>query len=258
VSRLVWVAQVEVRVGEYHLGVRCNDLAIDERLRQLLGDRVVMDPAVRASLAIHRSEITGGDGRSMYSVYSDCNLIFTTRSMERSIAVVLAHLEHHLPRPPHPSHVLEVDAAAIVDDVGAVIVPWQLPYKEPATELRLERHDLRLYEAPSVWIDTQRAELIVPRQRLGITDSRQGRSRDAATQVGPRDLKGWVFLGTDEHVRVGLRPAGALVGALRRTYRHHDLAGNLRALEVLFGHVVPDVVDDLLDAAVIARRRLAT
>ena len=247
------MAQAEVRVGDFHIGVRTNAVDVIERVRDVLGHRLVSDPAVRASYAIHVTPGSGERARASYSVYHDCNRVLATWSLDRAIAVVVTRLEHHLPRPVHPIHLLEIDAAAILASEQAVLVPWALPYKAPATELRLQRHDLRVYEGASVWVDAARGELLVPGRRLLEPRGEELLRPQALTEPGRWPLCAWVFLGGAQHAEYGLSRAGALAWALGYTYRHHTLATNLRALSSLLAEMEVTVVRNIDEVPRVAR-----
>jgi hypothetical protein len=249
------VAQIEVRVGDYHVGVRTNALEVRERLTEVLSHLLVADPTVRASYAVYGSSDKSGERRT-YSVYYDCNRIRVTRSLDRAVAVVIAQLEQHLPRPVHPAHVVEVDSSAILAVNDAVLVPWALPYFAPATEFRLEKNGLRLYEGASVWIDTDRREVVIPQRRLLTQAGAAVLPAAALTEPGRRTLSCWVFLGRPEHSGADLSRAGALARALGFTYRHHTLAANLQALAHLLAGLEVLAVDEIHEIAKTARSRL--
>lgn len=193
-----WVASVTIRVGRHHVAIRAGSTSIEETLRSMLHHHVVDDPEAPASFGIQVTRPPMSTARPVYRVYEGCSHIFTARSELRAIAVAAGYLERLLPREEVDTDDLHLAVHAIVSDEQALLVPWRLPYRLPAAELRLARSGVRQLERSIVRVDPTTAEVRVDEPRLVDRRGWQGHAGHAEvsiTQPGARSIVGWVFPG---------------------------------------------------------------
>jgi len=251
-----------VRVGDLHIGVRSSTLGVRDAFEQALSEHLVDDPEAQPSYAIYQTEVTLRGARPRYRVYHNCDHIFTASSLDRAVAVVIANLEHHLPRGMIPRSVLELDVAAVVSPSAAVLLPWPVPYRVPDMELRLKRSGLRQLEGASVFVDVASAEVLVPRRRL--TDRRwqhPSDGRGAATTPlaasGRLRIASWGLLRSVGDSMPQTR-ARAVWHGMSIVFGHHPQADNLRGLAELVGQIDIDAIDSYEEAVPFSMRWLAT
>ncbi len=193
-----WVASVTIRIGCHHVAIRAGSPHVEVALRELLHDHIVDDPAAPASFGVQEVRASLPTARPVYRVYEGCSHIFTSRSAERAVAMVAGYLERLLPRDGADADALHLAVHAIVNDEAALLVPWRLPYRRPAAELRLLRSGLRQLERSIVRVDAATAEVCVDEPRLVVRRRSQGGAEGAdgpVTLAGVRRIAGWVFPG---------------------------------------------------------------
>lgn len=243
VNRLTWLSTTVVRVGEYHVGVRANNLAVQHAIEMALCEHLVDDSAAPASFAIYEPEAKLTNARPLYRVYRDCHHIFTTPSLDRAIAFVATQLEHLLPGRRPPTGSLELGAAALVGPRSAVLMPWFLPYMEPHAELLARRQGARLLEGFSVVVEPASAELVVlPSPLLSSTPLNDTGSSPARVPPGRWPITNWTFFGNS---RLGSGRAHAVARAMHIVYWHLSPAENLLMLADLVRQLEISVVDNL-------------
>jgi hypothetical protein len=243
-SRLVWAATTAVRVGDYHIGVRSSTPAVREALEAALNTHVVEDPRAPASHAIHVPTDLAPGARPVYRVFEECTPVFVTSSLTRAIGVLAGYLADYLPRPSVTSSTVDLDAAALIQGVAAVVVPWQIPYLEPGTEQRLRRSGSRILESRRVRVDTATAEIVVPPSPLISAGPLSG--TDAATGPGRYRCRGWIFLGRRQ-AHAPFTRAQALAHAMALAYRPTTASANLPVLASLLSKVQIGLASDVAD-----------
>jgi hypothetical protein len=228
-SRLVWAATTVVRVGDVHVGIRSSTAAIRDALETAFAPHLVDDPAAPASHAIHAPDDLGAGTRPVYRVFEECSPAFVTPSLDRAIAVLAGYLTDYLAKEQSAPTVVDVEAAAVLGPRSAIVLPWQVPYLEPASERTLRRAGARVLERRRIQIDTATAELVVtPALRLEADRLDPA----AVTAPGRTPIDGWVFLGSSAE-RGSFTRAQALVHALAVTHRPSTVTANLRRLAPL-------------------------
>jgi hypothetical protein len=208
---------------------------LQEALEIALASHVVTDPNVRASHGIYASRPALANARPTYHVYQNCKHVFTATSRARAISVLSSRLEEYLPRRVHSEpHVLELDAAALVDEKRAILAPWILPYQIPEAELRVRRHGFRLLEGQSVFVDASSKEVVVPRPRLLTAVSKTANVGSFETEITPSPnrlpINFWLFLVRSS---ADLSRARAVAEAMGIAYRHHSARSNFGWLVTL-------------------------
>lgn len=248
-SRLVWAATTVVRVGEFHVGIRSSTPAVREALESAFTSHLVDDPHAPASHAIHAPDDLAPGSRPVYRVFEECSPAFVTPSLDRAIAVLAGYLSDYLPAEGAPATVVDVEAAAVIGERSAVVIPWQIPYLEPAGERTLRRAGARVLERRRIRIDTATAELVVtPGLSLSELDPA------AVSSSGRLPIDGWVFLGASSGGASFTR-AQALVHALAVTHRPSTATANLRRLAPLLQRLEVRLASDA-DASLRAAREL--
>lgn len=219
VSRLVQAAQLALRIGDYHVGVRSNSHPVVEQMTSLLAPHVVEDPAAPANYSIYEPSPTLHTARPVYRVYEGCSRVFFTPSLLRSVVATVGQLERLLPDVPPSLGVLGLRVLALVDSEAAVLAPDGLLRRVPTLELQLRRRGMRVLSTASVLVDAGRGDLLIRPLRL-IAGGATGATGDPVVdgtdpaQPGRRRIVGW-FFDTDGTVPPDLTRAQAVVQGLK-------------------------------------------
>ena len=189
------MAQRSFRIGGLHVGVRVNTSELDAALTACLRDVSVKDLAAPPNFAIRREDEVGPGSRPRYRVYIGCGHATTTRTLERSLAILFGFMEHHLPQQPQAGQ-LQIVAGSFIKNQFALLAPWQTRRGLPTIEARLERDGIQMLEQRSVNIDVASKEVVVGPPLLPPMAQRDGiepaiRARRALP--GRYPLKGWLL-----------------------------------------------------------------
>jgi hypothetical protein len=228
-SRLVWATTTAIRVGDLHIGVRSATPDIRDALESALALHVVDNTAAPASHAIHAPSDLPTGARPLYRVFEECSPVFVTPSLDRAVAVLAGYLADYLPPEETPTTTVHLDAAAVIRAEGAILIPWQVPYLQPASEQRLRHVEAKVLERRHVRVDTTTREVDVPASVL-VEGGPLGRT-GSVTPGGRYPIRGWVFLG-----RQGNAPftrSQAVAHAMAIAYRRTTSAANLPLLASL-------------------------
>jgi hypothetical protein len=228
-SRLVWATTTTIRVGDLHIGVRSATPLIRDALEAALTLHVVDDPAAPASHAIHAPSDLPIGARPLYRVFEECSPVFVTPSLDRAVAVLAGYLADYLPPEGAPATTVDLDASAVIRADGAILIPWQVPYLQPASEQRIRRVEAKVLERRHVRVDTTTREVDVPSSVL-VDGTAFGRT-DSVTPGGRYRIRGWVFLGRQGHAP--FTRAQAVAHAMAIAYRRSTAGANLPLLASL-------------------------
>jgi hypothetical protein len=153
---------ITVQVGDLYVGLRANDEAIEQRLRDLLAPHVVDDVEAppNLSLAVGTDD---GTRRGVHLLYRSCARELRTPSLGRLLRAVPAQLDGYAP-PPRDR--IRLNARALVAADHAVLLDGRCDAQLERAEPRLARAGYRRSDAPFVEIDTATGELVLGPPRV--------------------------------------------------------------------------------------------
>jgi hypothetical protein len=151
------VAQCNVAIGGYHLGIRSNDPGIDAALRSILADYVVEDDDTPANygLLVHGDD---GQRREFNILYEGWGQADRSLGVVPLIETLLARLAGYAHRDPAHATLAE---AVVVGPHGAAILPMNA-LAHPQLEARIRRGGLYPI-AVAATLDRDRGVIVVPR-----------------------------------------------------------------------------------------------
>jgi hypothetical protein len=207
---------ITVRVGDLFLGLRTNDEAIEQRLRDLLAPHIVDDVEAppNLSLALGTDE---GARRGVHLLYRSSARELRTPSLGRLLRAVPAQLDGYAPR---PQDRIRLNARALVADDHAVLIDGRCDAQLERVEPRLARAGYRRSDAPFAEIDAATGELVLGAPRIDFAPA-AGAALEAHAPPGDREvpldgrrLPVRSMLAIDPSIlgRPAANPAGRLLG----------------------------------------------
>ena len=220
-DRLVWAASSTFRIDDLFIGVRSTSEAVDDVLRRTLKAHLVPEVEAPSNYSVSIGE-TGADGRSagFHFLYRSSSAVVRTRDPERVVRALMAWLHSH--REEQPQDVLRVWGTALISEHGAVVGPPAVQHALEVVERRLNSRGIRVVDAPTVPIDPQRSEVVVPEPDLEIdwsvladlADAVPGpRRADPPVPPGRYPIVGWGFPVLPEQVGPFPRAHAITLGA---------------------------------------------
>lgn len=152
-----------VRLGDEVIGVRSNDAALLDIMRNALAPSLGRAPATpRLSLVASpdRGRIPG-----MYFLYRDDELAFSSASRGRALRATLAHLDGFLPPPPGT---VRLNAHVLVGKSGAVLVSGTFREMLDVAGRRLARAGWQSVDGPAAFVDRADFQAVVIHPRLDL------------------------------------------------------------------------------------------
>ena len=242
---------MSLRVGDFHVGIRVNDVDVGATLRNELADIVVRDGRVPANYSIYAGPRSPSGEAAGYRIYAGCRQVFTTRLLQRAIAVLVGYLHDFLPEAHLQGRYLKVVGLALVHEGEAILIPWQLRFRSPSLERRLTSDGIRLLESTTVLVDADRRQLVVPPWRVAAAPLATGAPRDffaERTASGRYQLRAWCA--TLRQSQPELSPALAVAHGMTITHHRGRPRDTLRPLAALVAGVpvlpisnAPDLIE---------------
>jgi hypothetical protein len=156
-----WAASSTFRVGEWALGVRSSDADIDAALRRVLAAHLVEIEAPANFSALMADE----QARTFHFLYRASDALVRTRAAGRVLRTLIAHLSAFA----DPSGtVIRLDAAAVIVDGRAIVVPASLRAELGSIETRLNVAGMTVGDSPTLYLDPGTASVIVPEPALTV------------------------------------------------------------------------------------------
>jgi len=163
-DRLVWAGTATFEIGEFHVGVRCNDTSFAHVLFDVLAAHRVEGVDAPPNYSV---KIADDDRRGFHLLYRSSALAVRTRDPRRLVAAVCRYLASHAPYDPE---LFVLAGVVVVGRHGAVIAPSGLRQMLPTVERRLDARGLRVVDAPWVLLDPAARAVVVPEHGLAVDD----------------------------------------------------------------------------------------
>ena len=239
-----WAGRAAYRFGEFHIGLRHNDLTSAQMLDDLFPGARLDDPRApdNYSVALYGS---GGRKQELNLLVKGAQQLVRSRSRARVLRGLLNHLSADLT--PVESSLLRLRTSAVVRDGRATVLPFDVTGWLKDLQPRLNKSGIQVVDIPWVLIDPTAAEMVVPEpsvdydrlvlEELGKTD-KLGPELPAVLP-GRYALRSWILGATagDTRPLSPARQVGEAVALL--TVPHEDLEAAGQALIGLFMHVEP-------------------
>lgn len=155
-----WVGTAAIAVDDWHLGVRHNGEFALEVLDGVLPGMLVADPRVPDNYSLALARPTTGATQTLHLLVKGGSTLVRTRSVARAVRALLTNLAMDLGRV--PDVVLHLHVAALVRDGRALLVPRWAVQPIERVQPRLARAGFQAVDTPSVLVDPETAELVVP------------------------------------------------------------------------------------------------
>jgi hypothetical protein len=159
----VWEASDTFSVRGGHVRIRSNTPEVAAIVRSLLADRLVDDEiggAFAYSVRIEPESTVRGAAQAMHVLYEDCSVVRRSRSPERVLQNLVAHVEgRDSLGEPGP---LRLAGCAVVGVRGCAVLPLALEADLVRVERRLNAAGLQVVDAPYLTFDSRTGELLVP------------------------------------------------------------------------------------------------
>jgi peroxiredoxin len=243
-----WHGTRAYALGEYHIGLRYDDVETAEVLDRLFAGARVDDRRVPDNYSVALGETTtirgAGASRALKLLVHGGNQLVRSRSGGRVLHGLLQYLSADL-EPADPA-LTRVSATAMVRDGEAVLLPPGVLEFVKQLQPRLAKIGLSLVDTPRTLLDLPARELVVPEPTIPHHASVIAEIDDAAKlgrelpwiRPGRYPLRTWVLTRSPEHLGP-LSPAVAVTSALPTLFDLGDLAVEVGRLGELFTHVEP-------------------
>jgi hypothetical protein len=229
---LDWATTTTFRIGEWAIGVRSSSLEMDAVLRRVLGAHVVDVDAPANFSAL----MADGETRTFNFLYRASDALVRTRAGGRLLRTLIAHLSEFA-EPPAPA--IQLNAAALIADGGAIVVPDGLRAEMAGIETRLNVAGLQVVDAPTLGLEAD-GHIVVPEPAISVDaaalaeydlDSGPLGRELPAVLPGRYPITAWAFV-TGEP---GAGPVGRAQGiaAAAQQVRNAATVGAQHALEVV-------------------------
>jgi hypothetical protein len=156
-----WVASSTVQVGEWALGVRSSDAETDAALRRVLAAHVVDIEAPANFSALMADE----QARNFHFLYRASDALVRTRAAGRVLRTLIAHLSVFVEP---AATTMRLDAAAVIVDGRAIVVPASMRAELGSIESRLNVAGMTVSDSPILYLDPDTASVVVPEPALTI------------------------------------------------------------------------------------------
>jgi len=147
---------LSLQLGEHRVGVRVDDAGVLAALRDALGAWLVpADPSTTYS--IHLGDDARAASHALAVVYRDGDLLVRTRSRERALRALGAHLASHLAA---PDGAVRLRAIAAVSENGRAIVAPFPRHGASTFDRYLAARGLHVVDGPVAHIDVADASVV--------------------------------------------------------------------------------------------------
>jgi hypothetical protein len=162
---LDWAGTRAVLAGRYVIGVRSATPELDRLVGHVLGQHLMPDAAAPPNLSLRTAS---SDGVRSHRMFHKCETTVRTRSLQRLLRAVCAHLDAHADE--DDTTTVQVDAVALTLDGLAILLPPELRPLLPAEEALLRR-GFHLLDAPTAALDPEGGELVVREPAFALDEA---------------------------------------------------------------------------------------
>jgi hypothetical protein len=205
-----WPASSTFRVGEWALGVRSSNIEIDDVLQRVLAAHLVaVDAPANFSVLMADERV-----RSFHFLYRASDALVRTRDAGRVVRTLIAHLSTFADS---PSSVIRLDAAAVIADGRAIVVPESMRAELGSIETRLNLAGMTVVDAPTLHLEPESGSVIVPDSALTIdTDALAAYAHASPpAPAGRYPIAAWALVTAPDRVGPIGRAQGVAAAALQ-------------------------------------------
>jgi hypothetical protein len=239
-----WAATSTFRVGEWALGVRSSNTEIDAVLRRVLAAHLVDIEAPANFSALMADE----RARTFHFLYRASETLVRTRAAGRVLRTLIAHLSDFAV-PSNP--VIRLDAAAVIVDGKAIVVPALMRAELGGLETRLNIAGMTVGDSPTLYLDPGTASVIVPEPAITVDTQALADFERSQPPTPGRELDP-VLPGRYPIAAWALVTGPALIGPIGRAPAVAAVARQVANADELGAQQTLDAVADALQAVTVA------